>query len=542
MTQQAANEEYQARDTLYKIDPDQRFFVYPKRKCLPAPNLANTNKAALQGCKLISQPTHFLQLPDGGSSLYYLNHISEVHPFLKSLLNLCEGLHRLHTFECAHMDIKQDNIVTKRLESGEYATRFIDLGLMIRIPDFAYSVQKYVYTDLYAIWPFETRYISMPPERIMQKDIDAFYQTLEKYKRSFGLPMNLYYNSDLIPILTLEFMTGVIAFLQSLSDKQRLAFLTQKTDMYSLGIVFINLAAQLGVPPLSEIGTAMMELDPRNRLSAGDVFLVLRDWLASIGVLDVDPVQKAIQNLRFNDPESAFYEAFNVIQMLDGKPAIKEEDMTLLQAFGVAGLARGVQFFLGVECDEYAQENAQKSFMWAEQVLYGNDAQPVFEAAKESLARSLRNATISFAYKEIKTMPLGEKIKALRQIPKGDPLPEITYGTLETFIQKIDVEVNKDKQNLIKAVVGAYMFLLLKPESFALNPTDFLFSNLREALHALSTVPLQAVPVPLPPLKAVPVPLPPLQPANNTRPTAPPMTPLRPANYTGATAPPMTPT
>ena len=121
--------EVEAGDAFRDFDPEQKFFLSHNDICdlddgaIEAANSYNE-------CTARAGRTKLLFYEDGGVDLARIKlRPADYIPFLKSLVNLFKGLHLAHTNQRYHMDIKTDNVVSKKQIDGTFLTRFIDLGL-----------------------------------------------------------------------------------------------------------------------------------------------------------------------------------------------------------------------------------------------------------------------------------------------------------------------------------------------------------------------------------------------------------------------------
>lgn len=116
-----------------KFDPTQTYFITSSHtdRCKPvlsAPHILPTDE--LDKCHLNPQkdgPFELLFSEMGGDDLTKLTLEShEYAPFFQSLVNVLRGMALAHTHKIVHLDIKPQNIVSKRLPTGEFQTRLID--------------------------------------------------------------------------------------------------------------------------------------------------------------------------------------------------------------------------------------------------------------------------------------------------------------------------------------------------------------------------------------------------------------------------------
>jgi serine/threonine protein kinase len=269
--------EYNKRYILKDLDPHQEFFLYALELCRPAPNLDPKNRSNLAKCTASKNATHFLQIPDGGYSLFELRY-PPAHPiaFLNSLHTLCKGVRLLHEHRIAHMDLKMHNAVIQP-EDGMYRARWIDMGLLatfdelFRLP----SREKIVYAQSYFIWPFETRFLASSLTYVTHKQLNAFYETVvRRINLTFPIPLIHYYTAEGQRHLTPRFVNEeLIPLLQSIAESERIAFLAQKTDIYSLGMLLLKVTeVMLGSGnPFRPLCWKMMDIRPQRRPTAVEV-------------------------------------------------------------------------------------------------------------------------------------------------------------------------------------------------------------------------------------------------------------------------------
>jgi serine/threonine protein kinase len=275
MARANAIKEYGKKYILQEVDPTQEFFVYPSDICRPAPNLNSTNQLELSKCKLQYPATHFLQMANGGSSLFQLQY-PPAHPpsFLRSLLNLCEGIRLLHAHKIAHMDLKMHNAVVQGTRA-----RWIDVGMLVpldlpafhRIP----ADDKRVFAENYFVWPYETRFLVQALNPVTHRQLNVFYETVvRKINFTFPVPLTMYYNGEGQRYLTPRYVNDeLLPLLQRMEDQQRIEFLATKTDIYSLGMVLLKVTeATLGSKnPFRILCSQMMDIRPDRRPTAEQV-------------------------------------------------------------------------------------------------------------------------------------------------------------------------------------------------------------------------------------------------------------------------------
>jgi len=174
-----AQDEYKLVPILQKIDPDQRFTLYPYKMCEPQLDATNLNATYYKGeCKgILKQPIlKAIFIKDGGENLWSVFQRIDAGPLNKlhrsvfrALQNLFMGVEHLHANNFVHLDIKLGNIVCKIISGEEsrwfgfkvgkptYLMKLIDFGLSNKIDNALVSWND---TWDYAYWPFDIRLTS----------------------------------------------------------------------------------------------------------------------------------------------------------------------------------------------------------------------------------------------------------------------------------------------------------------------------------------------------------------------------------------------
>lgn len=140
-----AKDEYQKQSLLKKIDPDQKFFLWPMRMCdVQESDLDLLNEDNLDSCDLVGDLINsnlsnakLLYYREGGTDLQHITlQPTEYEQFFIGLGQLLEGLALLHSRDAVHLDIKPGNIVGNRLPNGTFDFHFIDFGFTCKTRNF----------------------------------------------------------------------------------------------------------------------------------------------------------------------------------------------------------------------------------------------------------------------------------------------------------------------------------------------------------------------------------------------------------------------
>ncbi len=283
MSRNAAKSEFAKKAYLSELNADQSFIVYPTRMCRPPMymNRSFRERNNLQECSLKDEkPTHLLQMKNAGNSLYKKTLSAEDSAaFLLSLKHLCWGLKKLHDANIAHLDIKLANIVTQKQLDGSFLTRFVDVGLLQKMTDYE-SVsddEKSVFSLLYYVWPFETRYLD--PESHIESNVTKqqtaiYYQNVVRKIEPAIEEEDIYYTSTSGHTLTPAVLNDtILPYLRAFpTSLERNIFIAKATDVYSLGLVFLQLNAFLKSSPLKTLGKKMMHVIPQHRPTMSAVY------------------------------------------------------------------------------------------------------------------------------------------------------------------------------------------------------------------------------------------------------------------------------
>ncbi len=278
------------------------------------PTLSANQESEIQKCDVYSKfkEPYLLQMKNGGVDLHKFRCPPEdIYNFMKSLLNLVEGLQFLHDHNIAHLDIKPANIVTERLDSGLYHTRFVDVGFVMDINKYSQYPDKAVFRGPYVIWPYEARYLSVgnvihTPRKEL---IEEFYEYAVEELQRYHVPNEAYYESDGTPVFFDDkFRMDFVAFYKQGSNGVNVKKVAKAVDVYSLGYAFAIIFARTFhknlddpvnmvddedrtfylnvVEPMLEIVTSMMSPYPSKRATLVEVEKKFTAFLENLKLID----------------------------------------------------------------------------------------------------------------------------------------------------------------------------------------------------------------------------------------------------------------
>lgn len=230
---------------LYKIDPDQRYFIYPYEMCEITPDEDSRE------CPLIKkeQPLHLLKRPYLSQTLmsYFVKRKHKIHlkDFIPKLIHLFEGLQLLHRHGYVHQDIKTQNILEKK-----HDFRWIDFGISLKKKDiFNLEVNAAFLNADYVIHPPEYRYFSR--YYYISKKIESVNSFVDNewYLLHYILTENKLRNIDLFQQFYSyeQFKQSCTNLFKTLQGKSKdtlqkiLTLHVTKIDIYSFGTVLLHL-------------------------------------------------------------------------------------------------------------------------------------------------------------------------------------------------------------------------------------------------------------------------------------------------------------
>ncbi len=243
------------------VDP-YSIILYPKQICKIPTNISANELAEnpLHSCPVPITDPVLVQMPNGGIDLFkFLCPPQDVRAYLNSILELVDGLATLHSADIAHMDIKVENIVTRKV-GDVYQTRFIDVGFIQDLTKYSTKNPFVKFANNYIVWPFETKFLVKKfteihfgiHKPVILQSIRDFSQMVLTLFPSQHLPLALYFRNNAFLLMNesqdgysevfsrnMQHLTGI--FNQKKEYKDVTEYIAKITDVYSFGIVLYNI-------------------------------------------------------------------------------------------------------------------------------------------------------------------------------------------------------------------------------------------------------------------------------------------------------------
>lgn len=239
---------------LRSSDPDQRYFLYPETICTPAPYTAADQMARCPHDFSARDEARVIILTKGGKALSQFQPTRADYPaFFSSLVNLFEGLQRIHANGIAHNDIKPDNVVTRKRTDGTYMTKFIDFGFMAKGADLAQRATKesdtlHDYSILqsnYRYWSFDMR-MTDPAVLASAAARSASTATrIQNYYRGLGPHPSFPHRAFDYPRLTIMSVSQIAQQLHAMPIVRRHNFIMSHSDILGLGLTLAQVYYRL---------------------------------------------------------------------------------------------------------------------------------------------------------------------------------------------------------------------------------------------------------------------------------------------------------
>lgn len=162
MTKAEATKELNESVWVQGINGSSQFTVSATKQC----NLNQENRLPgrhgrqINACNILTKANldsaSLLYMDNGGNNVKKtLFTPEEILPFFRSFQNLFDGIVQFQKNDVVHMDIKKDNVVTRKNDDGTFTTRFIDFGISIPLRDAYFTKIRSpdLTTTHYFVWP-----------------------------------------------------------------------------------------------------------------------------------------------------------------------------------------------------------------------------------------------------------------------------------------------------------------------------------------------------------------------------------------------------
>jgi serine/threonine protein kinase len=192
MSEETAKKTLEKNMMFRTIDPKQRYFITTGDSSdvcdanLTKPPIEDNDELA--SCPVDPRGSYklvFFQM--GGENLSNISLTAQEYaPFFKSLFNIIKGVRWAHHNNIVHLDIKPDNIVSTKLESGEFQTRLIDYDLSINLNELELCNDELlnVLNEIYTFYPVDTIFINRNNIDLMfPSGLESSYEANEKKQR-----------------------------------------------------------------------------------------------------------------------------------------------------------------------------------------------------------------------------------------------------------------------------------------------------------------------------------------------------------------------
>ena len=243
-----------------KVDPSQQVSIQPLAHLKVDPNLYRPLKKSIQKQVDIDiiEP-HQIIYPNLGYSMKKLMDIDLVdEPAWKAFTNVVHGILHFNRFGILHMDVKLDNIMIGPIHQPEaFHGRLIDYGLvtpMKNIEDQPASFFRQILDDFH--WN-ESCYYHWTPTMYL---LDQTPLTSDDLDNLAGQYLQDHPMTEWMAWTTWE-LVDFLRQLQNINHRQRIDYIAQSWDLYSLGVVVYELAQHLRHDQLLYISEQLVDFD-----------------------------------------------------------------------------------------------------------------------------------------------------------------------------------------------------------------------------------------------------------------------------------------
>ncbi len=282
MTIKDAIQEFEINDIIRKIDPEEKYSIYPYKMCnLESKDYDKYKKDGLRSCKLIPNKRlntnvihnindgkfKLLQSSYGGPTLYSIinryyklynskepidrkQQFTDIMYVLDGLENIFKGLVHYHEHDFAHLDIKDDNIVISS-DSSSPKCKFIDFGLSNLVTKFNKiyeDVPEHIPVDQLILihWSkiFNENHTMNIPHKFIKIQVENMVGAgcfpMELIGSYYDTEGNLIHNAEFIVEKYINILSELYTYndlnSKTVSDEVKYLILTG-VDVYSLGYV-----------------------------------------------------------------------------------------------------------------------------------------------------------------------------------------------------------------------------------------------------------------------------------------------------------------
>lgn len=296
-------EEWKFAKILREVDPQQRYFIYPREKCNVSKREVLKQANALQCSNLrhvtnLNRKLPVLQMKYGGMTLekWVQKEKRTISEFLPILKHILLGIQKLHKKGYLHHDLKIDNI----LIDADGTPHIIDYSLLTPLTGAFDSSVNGVLNNRYWLHPPEYRlqdfYKMSDPNmelpsyvsKHVQAESDLYYFKIQPNDLSTVNQFLLAYfpYCEMYDIIK-QYIKTLLTVYHAQGKKGLYNYQTKyasKVDVYSLGLTVMNIVYHLDVPNNNDaryrkLVVGMIHPNPRRRFSVGQCINMIDDIL-----------------------------------------------------------------------------------------------------------------------------------------------------------------------------------------------------------------------------------------------------------------------
>ncbi len=194
-----AEKERKQGELIKVTDPKQQYFLFPLKICKVNQSLLGRHNPEnnIWSCKKSFSPhklynARAVQYINGGDDFKKLTYFAEdVLPLFRGMVNLFQGLFKLHQDGVSHNDIKPENVVYMKQDDGSFHIRYVDIGFVQKNNE---DITHPFDANYYA-WPYEMRFTVNPEMSVTQKSVDDWH-TANRHPSLGYLQYDHFFNPD----------------------------------------------------------------------------------------------------------------------------------------------------------------------------------------------------------------------------------------------------------------------------------------------------------------------------------------------------------